>query len=400
MEDSDLLSYIAERAGVETIPANEASSQSVDAGLIIRGKRAADDLKNLSIVGLPIVVVAGKKDELGLALAKEAERYGVPAECVLYVEPEKGSIVNGLGVVIDSALRGTGLSVKTAISAVRDAVEHNLIPERPLWDAAEEKAKEEQEERSLYDAVDTSLLDLVPADAEEAAAKEPEEEPKQKPTDTSVEFFSPTNNFWTEHLDKARKKVAVIGIKNGVGNSTTAACLAGVLQDRESVYLEISNSPSGYLYFGKSVKDATNNGRYIFCSQAETSAAPKETNLLIVDASIPEALDDLYAKADCIVIVTDGSPASFERFGRWVKGGCRADIVVVSKAATGASYPPEVYQGEFGLDCVIGIPGGTEEEMAINLAQRNNSLPLGRSVDLDSAVNEIAEAVLAKLGEI
>ena len=70
------------------------------------------------------------------------------------------------------------------------------------------------------------------------------------------------------------------------------------------------------------------------------------------------------------------------------------DTLVVNKVLYGSGYPPEVYIRELNINDVIGIPGGNEEKVAIQIAQRKGILPFGRSVELDDAVKALVGRIL------
>ena len=190
----------------------------------------------------------------------------------------------------------------------------------------------------------------------------------------------------------------VFGIRPGVGASTTAAGLAGILADNDSLYVEISDSLIGYTFFGPSTDDAVNSGRYIYCGSKGAVVEPKKCGVLIAEIGLKDAASILYDKADFVVVVTDGTPPAFQRTGAWINGGWRTDILVVNKVFSGAGFPPEVYAGEYGLENILGIPGGPEEEIALHTAQTQGKLPFGHSVDFDTAFTKLGETVLNALG--
>ena len=68
------------------------------------------------------------------------------------------------------------------------------------------------------------------------------------------------SSIWTKQvsllytfLDATDNLVAVFDAKSGVGATTVAACLSGVLTNHNSLYLEIAPSSSGYVYYGDSL---------------------------------------------------------------------------------------------------------------------------------------------------
>lgn len=381
-EEENIIEYINKRTGIESGPLEkEQENKEGSVALILRGEDTflENTLKAVgkaSTLGLPTLVVIGAYDPIGNKILHEAERDGIPKECLLTVQD--GKVVDAAGGEIGDALQGTGIGISAVVSRAEYIVENELIPERPLWNKK------------------VTVEDSIPKVPDKDQGEEPGKAvyPRVKKNKNSQPEKLAVNP-WTAHLKRAKKTVAVFGIKSGVGASTVAACLAGVLDDKGGMYLEISEQPAGYYYFGSSIEQAGETGRYAYCS--ETKIYPEmeqEIPLLIADANIPAAADEVYEQADCIVIVTDGSPAAFKRVEKWIKGGWKVDILAVNKIVNGTGYPPEVYTGEFDLKHVIGIPGGVEEETAINLAQRNGKLPLEKSIDFDAAISDLAEAVL------
>jgi hypothetical protein len=330
----------------------------------------AESLAEAASLGVPVVVVAGSRDGEGSVLLREAALCGIPPECVLLVEG--GKIVDASGRVVGDALRGRGIGITVAVRAAREALEKGLVPEPAVW---EESGAEEP---AVWESVAKENGEKNERVVEEDGIKHPIE----------------------DYFDAARHAVAVFGIKPNVGASTVAACLAGVLDDYDPLYLEAAPSLAGYRYFALDVESAVRTGKYAPLSRGGASGAPRPCGVLVaeVSASEGEAADIAYRRAGCRVLVTDGSPVSFERVGAWVKGGGKFDVLVVNRVLPGAGYPPEVYTGEYNLERVFGIPGGFEEEAAVNAALQSGTLPLGRSPDFDNAVGYFARAVLEVLG--
>lgn len=399
-EDEGIIDYIARRTRINSVLLSGEEKDPGTVALIVRPSRDDHVEKTLSAIrqasalGIPSVIIAGTFDPVGETIVKEARVCGVPDECLLFVS--NGKITDALGNIIGDALRGMGVGVMAAVSYASRVAEKELIPERSLWDGNGGVAA---------DALDTALWERGQDREEktlavpEAPAVSPEAKDGQRgatqshlqPAAAELAQAAP----WNAYLDRAGKVVAVFGVKSGVGASTVAACLSGIMADHDSLYLEISPSAIGYVYFGSVLDDAVKTGKYAYCTEkAGYGGAHNNVPILIADATIPGAMDAVYERADCVVVVTDGSPVAFGKVEKWVKGGWRVDVLAVNRVVPGTGYPPEVYTGEFGLERVIGVPGGLEEEAAINLAQRSAVLPLGKSVDFDAAIGDLAEAVL------
>lgn len=372
----EVAGQIARQAGVECTPFNGAAPSPGTVVVVLRPRaggrveEAFAAVRKASVFGVPVLVVAGVRDAVGEQFLREAEICGVPGECVLFVDG--GRVVDAAGTPLGDALRGTGIGVSAVVSAAERAVKENLIPEIALWEG-------EGEEEALWEPDSVDENSTIAAGTGITAR----EEPRAKAASLLDDFFA-----------AAEGAVAVFGVKSGVGATTVAACLAGVLADRSGFHLEIAPSPTGYVYYGSSPLQAVSSGQYAFFDGSKVNGEARRTGILVADVSVPEAVDAVYDRAGCVVVVADGSPVSFRKVQSWIKGGWRLDVLVVNRVVPGAGYPPEVYAGEFGLERVIGIPGGLDEEAAVNQAQHSGALPLGKSVDLDTAVNELAAAVL------
>lgn len=329
--------------------------------------------------GVPVIVVAGSKNAATERI-QAARGCGIPDKCILVLE--NGSVVDGAGETISPALRGNGISAHSVIKVVERAIKEQWIPEVAVWTDQEPAVFTSEE----------------PKPAEEPkSAEEPKPAEKPKPaevTELPKKHF-PLKQWLEQQMSLAEKVVMVLGIRPGVGASTVAAGLAGVYQDRNSLYAEISDSPIGYTYFGNTLSDAVKSGRYTYCgTNGETN--PRKCGVLVVEVGIKDVAANLYSHADSVVIVTDGTPPAFKRTGNWIQGGWRTDVLVVNKVVSGSGFPPEVYVGEYGISNILGIPGGPEEEIAIHTAQTQGTLPFGYSVDLDTAFTKLAELALER----
>lgn len=396
--EENALARLSRFAGVECLPLDGAAAPGDGAAVLIvrppgsaQAAALAGELAAAASLGVPMVVVAGAKDAEGFGLFREAALCGVPPECVLFVEG--GRVVDAAGRVLGEALRGRGIGISVAVRAAREALERGLVPEPALWEGSGESSAEP----ALWEAGGAAEGDAagggyagpgVGGAGDGVPVGVPEEKiPERHPAEG--------------YFDAARHLVVVFGARGNVGASTVAACLAGVLEDYDSLYLEVTSSPTGYRYFAPDLAGALRTGRYAFAGTGGSpDPQPRPCGVLVADIAASEeaAADAAYRRAGCVVLVTDGSPVSFERVGSWVRGGWRLDVLVVNRVLPGAGYPPEVYAGEYGLQRVVGIPGGFEEEAAVNAALQGGALPLGRSPDFDAAVGYLARAVLEVLG--
>lgn len=379
--------HAARRAGVECVSLNESTPLPGSAVVLIRprdGGRVDETigvLRNAADFGVPVIVVAGSRDQEGEVLLHEAGLCGVPNECVLFVHD--GKVVDANGTAIADALRGKGIGIRAVILAAERAVKENLVPEPALWEDSP------AEEELLWEAgqeMESMVSPKSPVQSEQPAPRENIPEQVQPPLSAVEKFISACSG--------AEKMVAVFGVKSGVGATTVAACLAGVLSDYRALHLEASPSPTGYVYYGPSPLQAVSEGMYAYFDGEKVVGEIRRAGILVADVSMQNLMDAAYERAGCVVIVTDGSPVSFRKVQSLIQGGWRCDVLVVNRFVPGAGYPPEVYAGEFGLQHVVGVPGGLDEETAVNHAQHSGTIPIGKSVDMDTSINELAAAVL------
>jgi len=369
-----------EVAGYEVKPFSEFTPG--EHAIIVVPEKGTDtlELEKISSLGVPVVLVAGIRNAEGIKREKMAGMCGIPNQCVLFLD--NGSVVDGTGKTIGPALRGTGISARVVVELAEQAIKEHLVPEIPVWEASGQEKPEE--EPAIYET------------DEEENQKIPETTNHGAPQNSNQQ--TPLAQWLEQQISLADKVVMVFGIRPGVGASTTAAGLAGILADNDSLYVEISDSLIGYTFFGPSTDDAVNSGRYIYCGSKGAVVEPKKCGVLIAEIGLKDAASILYDKADFVVVVTDGTPPAFQRTGAWINGGWRTDILVVNKVFSGAGFPPEVYAGEYGLENILGIPGGPEEEIALHTAQTQGKLPFGHSVDFDTAFTKLGETVLNALG--
>ncbi len=357
----------------------------------------------------------------------------MPGECILLV---KGStVVDAVGNKVGNVLRGNGIGVNTALAVAAHSLENNLLPEVSIRDGSDVSEAEDGPDEESEAAGETTIEEIAVAQAtapaataktapvqtapakavpakmifakettaeavvaeaaatSDQAAKAPVMESK---AGVATLLASPAQTIypWYGFIEQAEKIVAVFGVKNGAGASLVAACLTGRLSDRNSLYLEVGPTASGYPYYGRSPEEAARAGKYAYCDHNTLIGNMRSAQVLIADVCFPEAMDTVYQKASYVVVVTDGSTLGFEKTQNWIKSGRRVDTLVVNKVLYGSSYPPEVYIREFKTNEVIGIPGGNEEKVAIHIALRKGILPFGRSADLDNAIKSLAGKIL------
>lgn len=203
---------------------------------------------------------------------------------------------------------------------------------------------------------------------------------------------APPSTGCVRHLDKARVVVGIMGAKGGTGTTTVTACLQSVLRDHGARHLELGAVPSGYVYYGKDLREAR-QGAYVMPDDV-----PRDCDVLLVDigTATPEGdAEAVLERASCVVLVADNSVLSFNAVKSWLEAGLRPHIIVVNRSMLGTGVAPEAYQGEFGalVQVVESLPGGLDEETAIIRAQRGGRAPLEGSVDLAVKAGDIAAAI-------
>ncbi|ACX51898.1 hypothetical protein Adeg_0752 [Ammonifex degensii KC4] len=364
--DSEMLARVARISGLECLPLNGSAPPPGSAVVVLRppGGGSEDEVLNAvrsaAALGVPVVVIAGGRDPVEQALLREAALCGVPGECVLLVDA--GKVVDATGAVVADALRGKGIGVVAVVRAAERALRENLVPEPALWEEGAPAGEE-------------VLWEEGGRPGEVAAGVSAPEAPTGQPVRTDAPAQrSPVGAFF----DLAGAVVAVFGVKSGVGATTVAACLTGVLADHGGFHLEVAGQPTGYVYYGGSPLQAASTGRYACFDGSRLTGDARRVGVLVADVSLTELADVAYGRAGCTVFVADGSPVSFKRVQSLLRGGWRCDVLVVNRVVPGAGYPPEVYAGEFGFSRVVGVPGGLDEEAAVNQAQHAGTLPLGR----------------------
>ncbi|WP_449241496.1 hypothetical protein [Desulfoscipio gibsoniae] len=210
------------------------------------------------------------------------------------------------------------------------------------------------------------------------------------------------NSLYTsiiESFKKAGRTCLFFSVKGGVGTSTIVAAVTRVLLAHGAVHFELSLEPTAWCYYGKSIKEAEDTGKYFFLG----SQVPGEASVLLIDASISAPLDNVslaFSFSDSAVMVIDRSEISFRLAKKYLEAGVVPDVLVVCRTFPGLGNGAEVCQGEFGqygIGNVIGVPGSVDEERAVISAQRRGVSPCGQNVELDAAAGEIAAAILGKM---
>ena len=143
------------------------------------------------------------------------------------------------------------------VELAEQAIKEHLVPEIPVWEASGQEAGRRASDHETD---------------EEENQKIPETTNHGAPQNSNQQ--TPLAQWLEQQISLADKVVMVFGIRPGVA-STTAAGLAGILADNDSLYVEISDSLIGYTFFGPSTDDAVNSGRYIYCGSKGAVVEPK-----------------------------------------------------------------------------------------------------------------------------
>jgi len=126
------------------------------------------------------------------------------------------------------------------------------------------------------------------------------------------------------------------------------------------------------------------------------SGFPKKGKILLVDMNSDDApIEKIFelAQDPVVIMVADSSMFSFDGVRMWREQNWPMDILILNKMIYGIGLPPEVYSGELGIENVISLPGGSDEERALNNIQREHKLPLAISEEYDAGIGEIAARI-------
>ncbi|RJO62780.1 MAG: hypothetical protein C4542_02130 [Dehalococcoidia bacterium] len=367
-------------AGLSCMPF-PVSLKEIEKGMVAVVLRSSDKvqinedkaLESALRMNVPVVVLVGDKDRRGKEMEEEAQSAGVPPGCLLYVN--NGKVVDGAGNIITDAVSQRGIGIKAVVAAARSAAEKELYPEPVLWSPGE-PGEDNSIDYSLWEK--GSNLEETRCLAADSAVQK------------TQRFDEPLGGL----VKGAEHVVLVVRAKGGVGASTICASLAASMSDYGALHLEVGKEPGGYIYYGSSPESAAKRD-YVFCDSLGQLAECKEEEkkIVIIDTGEGAPIGDVLSRASCVIMVTDTSVMAFERARSWVESGWPLHVLVVNRMLYGVGLSPEVYAGELGVKRVIGVIGGSEEEVALNSAQRENNPPVGISVEYDTSVSELSNAV-------
>lgn len=201
--------------------------------------------------------------------------------------------------------------------------------------------------------------------------------------------------------DLPKDFIAVYGIKGGVGASTVVAMMVGAMRD--AVHVEVVGPgyiPSAWSYYGKSAKAS---GNYVCWDCLEGFPEIHGLPVLDISSTVPlSMLDEIIAKAACLILVADRSEISFHMVSDLFRGGFTCDMLVVNSTFMGIGNTVDTYKGEYGdvmPDDMIDIPGGLDVESIVLKAQRDHVSPvsIAGAEDLTMATGEIVSAIRKKI---
>jgi len=376
--ESVLNSCLEKTAGIKCVALNGAQLETGTVAVVVRDEKI---LETALGAGTPVVVIIGEMDPKGRKVYEKAKEAGIPPECMLYVK--NGAVVDERGEKILSAVSGRGIGIKAIVEAAARAASGDMYPEPVFWKASDDKPVWEKQNEISGNMGVPNVPDINISKQDE----EGQNDCAQK-------------SILAEHLGLAEHVVPVIGAKGGVGVSTVCASLTDVFDGYGGVlHLEAGQSPGGYIYYAGDPEQAAQSN-YAYCgSGSQTYGKPGNRKIVFVDVAGDERkLEEAMMQAGCVVVVTDTSIMGMEAVKAWVKKERPLSILVVNKILYGVGLSPEVYAGELGLKRVVGIAGGSEEEIAISQAQSEHRLPAKVSAEYDAAIGELAARIREVLG--
>jgi hypothetical protein len=104
----------------------------------------------------------------------------------------------------------------------------------------------------------------------------------------------------------------------------------------------------------------------------------------------------LYEQAGCFIVVADNSLMSFKKIQEWLEKKKRLDILVINRVLPDVGLVSSIYEGQLGLPDIIEIPGGEDEQKAVNLAQNDHITPGERKDTLAYAYKELLYKIKSK----
>ena len=359
-------------AGIKCVTFNGTPLETGTVAVVVR-----DELEAVLSVKTPVIVIIGETDRKGKEVYEKAKEAGIPSECMLFVKNK--AVVDDKGTIISPAVSGRGIGIKAIVEAAAKAAREDLYPEPVLWTASEDEPVWEMESEGCVSVPEISDTDVnAPSDID-----------MLEQNNTAQEGGNP---ILAEFLGTAKHIVPVIGAKGGVGVSTICASLTEAFAEYDALHLEAGQSPGGYIYYATDPEQAAQSN-YAFCGPHAAYGKPRERKIAFVDVEDERILEEAMMQAGCVVVVTETSRMGLEAVRAWIKKDRPLSVLVVNKILYGVGLSPEVYAGELGLKRVIGIAGGSEEEIAINRAQAEHRPPAAVSVEYDTTVGELAAVI-------
>jgi len=374
--ESVLNSCLEKTAGIKCVALNGVQLEAGTVAVVVRDENM---LETALGAGTPVIVVIGETDPKGRQVCGKAKEAGIPPECMLYVK--NGAVVDERGEKIFSAVSGRGIGIKAIVEAAARAARGDMYPEPVFWKASDDQPVWEKQDEVPNN---TAVLDFPDIDLSKQEGRN----------------SCPQKSILAEYLCLAEHVVPVIGAKGGVGASTVSSSLTGVFDGYGDVlHLEAGQSPGGYIYYAGDPEQAAQSN-YAYCgSGSQEYGKPGKRKIIFVDVAGDERkLEEAMMQAGCVVVVTDTSIMGMEAVKAWIKKDRPLSILVVNKILYGVGLSPEVYAGELGLKRVVGIAGGSEEEIAISRAQFEHKLPAEVSAEYDAAIGELAAEIREVLG--
>lgn len=320
---SDKIESFIKATNISFKPLSEARSADDAVAVVVQGPPFKDDLAAVVGLGIPVVVVAGNE---GAPEAEEALHFGVPEVCVLVKRGSKVCVLNGKEV---APAVGRGIGIRVVVKVAEHALKNRLCPEPLVW-SAEEEEPVVFEELGPFNGTEEKVREQPKAKPSEPPAKEAKSKVVSLPRSAGVKAQL------EEVLEMSEKVVAVLRSTADAESGSVARDIAVRLN---GVHLELSPSPSSYVFYGKTLDEALRLGRYLHANVgAFAGSGCTGSKWLIVEIdveimpSLPELVDKIYRRAEKIIHAV-GEKEGQTALKTWLESGWKLEAVVPNRSA-------------------------------------------------------------------
>lgn len=286
--------------------------------VVIEGDNFSNALTKAVSLNIPVVIIAGLKDENGERYAGQALECGVPAECIVFKCENRVISKSGKEFTADAK---RGISLDVLIDICSFAQENNLYPELLIW----EEPKKDLEPQ--IQPVRSNTLEKFPYIDPGYAGK-----------------ISVVKRDLIEVIDWADYVIAVFKTTDNTQSSKFTAALNQALK---GMHLEISSHPGSHLEYGLGVNDAIIGCQYAYSNgkNVEIHSSYSGVQYLVVEMapSMMESMACIYVKAKKVVQVTPITKDGIEAIRAWLNGKFVLNAII-PEDMTGYSE----LQSEFG----------------------------------------------------